>query len=185
MAGATYNDCKYEGGFQGMKPSGEATLALSAEQFVLRRPRVFFSRSLYKLWAKWSAVTELAVSAADGGSRLELATKARGMGAILLPEVTPDELWAVLDEIADLKDRFHTAGAVAASGAEEGETMTEAGDGAGGLAGEDVTDDAGEGEAEPTGAAPQGAAARSSLLGEDVSGDAGPEVEQADGGAIP
>ena len=43
MAGATYNGCTCEGGFQGMKPSGEARLIVTGNQFVLRRPRVFFS----------------------------------------------------------------------------------------------------------------------------------------------
>ena len=121
MTGATYNGCSYEGGFQGMKPSGEATLILSAEQFVLRRPRVFFSRSLYKLWAKWTAVTGLEVEPADTGSRLTLTTKARGTGTIVVPDVPPDEFWAVLDELADLRERFHHPDAPAADRARTAE----------------------------------------------------------------
>jgi|GEM_PF-4382759 len=118
MAGATYDGCTYEGGFQGMKPSGEARLTVTGDQFVLRRPRVFFSRSLYKLWAKWTAVTELEVEAADAGSRLQLTTKARGSGTIVVPDVTPDELWGVLDELADLRERFHQHDGAVAAGAQ-------------------------------------------------------------------
>lgn len=120
MAGATYNGCTYEGGFQGMKPSGEARLIVTGDQFVLRRPRVFFSRSLYKLWAKWTAVTEVQVTAADGGSKLKLTTKARGTGTIVVPDVTPDELWGVLDGLADLRERFHQGGTLAQATTESG-----------------------------------------------------------------
>jgi hypothetical protein len=103
----------YEGGFQGMKASDEATLDLSDAQFVLKRPRVFLSRSLHKIWAKWSAVTALVVKPTDGGgSRFEVTTKARGTGIMVLEKVAPDELWGVLDGIGDLKERFHREGAV-------------------------------------------------------------------------
>ena len=98
----------YEGGFKGMKASREATFQVSADQFVLKRPRVFFSKSLHKIWAKWTAVTALEVSAADEGrTRLELTTKARGMGVVVLKNIEPEALWDVLDGIADLKERFH------------------------------------------------------------------------------
>jgi len=190
MAGATYNGCSYEGGFEGMKPSGEATLIVAADQFVLRRPRVFFSRSLYKLWAKWTAVTELDVEPADSGSRLRLTTKARGTGTVVLPDTSPDELWAVLDGIADLEERFHshedTAAAAAAAGEREAKVSGPSANGPGDAeVGDDVTGDAGDAELGATGAEPQGADARRSLLGEDVSGDAGPETEQADPGEVP
>src|SRR5271170_630227 len=113
----------YEGGFEGMKPSDEAVLELSDAQFVLKRPRVFFSRGLHKIWAKWSAVTQLRVEANDGGgSRLELATKLRGSGTIVLDDVSPVALWEVLDAIADLKERFHDGDGVTS------ESMTSAGD---------------------------------------------------------
>ncbi len=124
MAGATYNGCTYEGGFQGMKPSGEARLIVTGDQFVLRRPRVFFSRSLYKLWAKWTAVTEVEVTAVDGGSQLKLTTKARGTGTIVIPEVTPDELWGVLDDLADLRERFHQDALAGAGTTEFGSVKT-------------------------------------------------------------
>src|SRR5271166_6322374 len=214
MAGATYDGCTYEGGFQGMKPSGEARLTVTGDQFVLRRPRVFFSRSLYKLWAKWTAVTELEVEAADAGSRLQLTTKARGSGTIVVPDVTPDELWGVLDELADLRERFHQHDGAVAAGAQSDKAesdKTESGKAEPGEAeseeaepeeaevaktsgsspedselGDDVTGDAGDAEAAaPAGDEPQGAAARQSLLGEDITGDAGAETEAADHGEVP
>ncbi len=190
MAGATYNACSYEGGFEGMKPSGEATLIVAADQFVLRRPRVFFSRSLYKLWAKWTAVTELEVEPADSGSRLRLTTKARGTGTVVLPDTSPDDLWAVLDGIADLGERFHphddTPATAPATGEKEAKVPGTSANGPGnGELGDDVTGDAGDGADEATGSEPQGEDARRSLLGEDVSGDAGAETEKADPGEVP
>jgi hypothetical protein len=173
-----------------MKPSGEATLTVTADQFVLRRPRVFFSRSLYKLWAKWTAVTELEVEPADAGTRLRMTTKARGTGVVVLPDTAPDDLWGVLDGIADLQDRFHSHDDAPADPDGAG---TKEPDGAGpdaggprdGELGADLTDDAGDGEHDPTGSERQGAEARESLLGEDVSGDAGAEQEQAEPGEVP
>jgi hypothetical protein len=184
----------YEGGFQGMKASGEATLQLSGDQFVLRRPRVFFSRSLYKVWAKWTAVTGLSVQAAEkGGSRLELTTKARGTGVVVLEKVEPAEIWEVLDGISDLKDRFHTSSAGGteaarlAAGTDPSEGSAGTADGSAGETvphAEDISEDSGD--AEPPVADDAAAAAeRRSAFGEDISADAGSEVESAEKGETP
>jgi hypothetical protein len=110
MEAKTFTEgCSYQGGFAGMKASPSATLVLNDEQFSLRRPRAVFSRSVTKLWARWPAVTELRVeSAEEGGALLALTTKARGTGEIRLAGTSPEELWEILDGIADLKERFHT-----------------------------------------------------------------------------
>jgi hypothetical protein len=108
MGTTTYEQCRYVGGFKGMRASTKATFELSDTQFSLRRPRVYFARSLLRLWANWTAVTDLSVTDTDDGARVELATKARGMGAIVLPGEDAEAVWAVLDELADLKERFHT-----------------------------------------------------------------------------
>lgn len=108
MDPVVYEGCRYEGGFAGMSPNASAILELGDEMFVLRRPRSFsLSRRVRKLWAKWPAVTELRVLAADDGARLEITTKQRGTGAIVLAGVPVEELWEVLDGLADLKERFH------------------------------------------------------------------------------
>ena len=208
MAGATYDGCTYEGGFQGMKPSGEARLTVTGDQFVLRRPRVFFSRSLYKLWAKWTAVTELEVEAADAGSRLQLTTKARGSGTIVVPDVTPDELWGVLDELADLRERFHQHDGAVAAGAQSDKAesdKTESGKAEPGEAESDKAepgraesdkaepDKAESDNAEPEEAEPEeaevaktsGSSPEDSELGDDVTGDAGDAEAAAPAGDEP
>jgi len=107
MAKTVYKGCTYEGGYLKLKPSDEATLELEDEKFTVRRPRVLFSGNLRNIWAKWSAVTELEVEETDDGARLKMTTKARGTGSTVIHGVTPEELWEILDELGDLKDRFH------------------------------------------------------------------------------
>ncbi len=120
--------CSYEGGFAGMRASDTATLELTDEMFAVTRKRSLWTKT-YRVWARWSAVTGLDVTDAtatatatpretdegdegegDTGpvTRVALITKARGMGTVVVPGVTVDELWAVLDQLADLAERFHT-----------------------------------------------------------------------------
>ncbi len=108
MGSVVYEQCHYQGGFDGMRPSTAATLELDDAQFSLRRPRGFsLKRGVHRVWAKWTAVTVLSVAEDPGGTRLSITTKSRGPGRVVLAGVTPDELWAALDGLADLKERFH------------------------------------------------------------------------------
>jgi len=126
----TYNGCTYEGGFRAlkgnkaMKPGGDARVDLDDKRFSLRRPRVLFSGATRHLWAPWARVTALDIETADEGSRLQITTERQGTGAVMIPEVTPEELWEVLDEFADLKERFHDA--AAALRADDGDAENEA-----------------------------------------------------------
>jgi hypothetical protein len=139
MGTTRYEQCRYRGGFKGMRASNKATLELSDDQFSLRRPRVYFTRSLLRIWANWTAVTDLSVTDTDGGARVELATKARGMGEIVIPGEDAEAVWAVLDELADLKERFHTPPAEEAEEADDTENS-----------------EAGESEGEPDGEGSEG-----------------------------
>lgn len=102
-----YEPCWYVGGFKGMKASAQAALALSPTRFSLRRPRTFFSRGVRAVWANWSAVTNVIVADGDEGVELSITTKARGMGTMVLPDTNVEAVWEVLDQLADLKERFH------------------------------------------------------------------------------
>jgi hypothetical protein len=53
--------CRYEGGFKGMRSSPDAVLELTDEQFSVSRPKTLWART-YRIWAKWTAVTGLAVT---------------------------------------------------------------------------------------------------------------------------
>ncbi len=104
-----YEPCDYAGGFLDMKPSPKSTLEIADDKFVLHRPKVFFGRGVNKLWARWTAVTGLAVEDDPAGARVQITTKRRGTGTVVIAGTSPDELWGILDGLADLKERFHRA----------------------------------------------------------------------------
>jgi hypothetical protein len=116
IVSTVYKGCTYEGGFQKlqpkqklMKPGGDGRLELEQNRFSLRRPRLPFSGDTRILHAPWSKVTDLEVEEADEGTRLTITTERQGTGSIVIPDQTPDQLWQVLDDLADLKARFHDA----------------------------------------------------------------------------
>jgi len=67
-------------------------------------------------------VTDLTVTDDRAGARLALTTKAQGTGTIVIPGETAGDIWEVLDQLADLKERFHSPAASPGqeAGADEG-----------------------------------------------------------------
>jgi hypothetical protein len=110
--------CRYEGGFKGMRSSDDAVLEFTDEQFSVSRPKTLWART-FRIWAKWTAVTGLAVhdapqprGAGDGGeedasaARVLITTRLRGTGEVVVHDTDADELWEVLHAIGDLATRF-------------------------------------------------------------------------------
>jgi hypothetical protein len=110
MEVASYTRCRYEGGFIGMKASNKATLVLADDRVSLQRPRVFFGsrkNNVMKVWARWSAVLDLDVVGVEtGGTRIEITTKTRGTGRVVVPTAEPIEIWGALDRVDDLRGRI-------------------------------------------------------------------------------
>jgi hypothetical protein len=105
---ATYRECRYDGGFEGMKASPKATLKVASDRVELRRPRTFFGSrktNIMRIWAKWSAVVDLDIRKARDGTRVMLTTKARGTARIIVPGIDPLEVWRALDQ-TDVRPRI-------------------------------------------------------------------------------
>jgi len=89
----------YRGGFNRMRPSDRVSLTLSDDQVELRRHRTLLG--LKRIWSRWSAVTvfEVRTDPDDELTTVELTTKSRGPGVIVLADASPDDVWAVLAQV--------------------------------------------------------------------------------------
>lgn len=121
--------CRYLGGFKGMRPSDDAVLEITGERFSVTRPkpRALWART-YRVWAKWIAVTELTVTdeeepvwtedgtddastgaedvSAGSVARVEITTRLRGTGEVVVSSVSADELWEAVHAVPGLAQRF-------------------------------------------------------------------------------
>jgi len=156
----TYAGCVYTGGIDRMKKSDRAVLTLQKDQIALHRGRTFMG--LRRVWARWSAVTELTMEEGENNTKFVFSTKTRGPGVVLIPDVEPAEVWEVLYRIKrarelvpeDLREEFATTIVLDEEDEEDEEAPAGEGGDDGAEAEADVTDEPTDEAGEPTDEAP-------------------------------
>jgi hypothetical protein len=97
-----YVGCVYTGGIDKMKKSDRAVLIFEKSQISLHRGRTFMG--LRRVWARWSAVTELSLEEGEDTTKFVFSTKTRGPGVVLIPDVEPAEVWEALYRIKGARE---------------------------------------------------------------------------------